>query len=136
MISTGQLAAAATAIVKDVTASRLISGILHNSSDSQEETVSLRLVRADGTSVTVVWGVLGPHESCYVRDLPVGAGDVLEGLATDADTVDYTLSPESVSPPQFLDSTGAVRQSVSAPGGKKSSVTDPPTARRGTTRGE
>lgn len=123
-LADGQLAAAsATLLGADSKGEdRTVNVMLANTHSSSAETVILTVLRPDSTARRVARVVLSANETCLVANLPLSAADILAGYATDATTVDYTVTRGGSGPLSVtcLDANGAVR---SGSGGLSGAVT-------------
>ncbi len=93
-IANGQLANSSTALAASTvpTASDLFSLVLRNTSGSLTETITITVARNAGTARKYPQVILGPNESAVFRNIPMESGDTIKGQASDAATVDFTLT--------------------------------------------
>lgn len=112
LVADGQLASSATALYTGIAQVQAVV-VCQNTSASLTETVAITLTKLGGTARRVAYAVLAPNEQLVVTGLPLNVSDVVKGSATDATTVDYTVSTTSTDIPysiQSLDANGAVKQ--------------------------
>ncbi len=118
--TSGQLAASASAILT-VTSDGTCDATFNNTSASLTETVLVTLLRGSST-LRITRAVLAPNEALFVQGLFLAAGDVLQGQASDAATVDYTTNPVGTGPAlsvYSLDASGNRKNVSSAVSGNQ-----------------
>jgi hypothetical protein len=91
-LADGQVAATATAVYTGVgNVGRRLNVTLANT-NTTEETVVLTFARKGGTARRLARVVLAPNEQFELCGLPLDREDVLYGVTTTADVVDYIVS--------------------------------------------
>lgn len=120
-LTASQLAASSTTI-HTADKGGTYSLLLANTSASSAETCVVTVARAGGTARRIARVVLAANETAHILNIPMSSGDVLAGSATDASTVDYTLSVSGGGEFRVvcLDANGALR---SGTGGLSGNVT-------------
>jgi hypothetical protein len=86
-----------------------------NVSTTLTETVVLTFQRAGGVARRIARAVLAPNEQLRVTGLPMGVGDILVGVTTDAATIDYVVSAsgDAALNVTTLDATGSMKTGIS-----------------------
>lgn len=90
-LADGQLGATSGTVLGAGTAERTVAVLLYNTSRSSEQEVSLTVLRPGSTARTIARGVLKGRESMQILGLPLNPADILAGLATTEQAVDYTV---------------------------------------------
>lgn len=112
LVANGQLADSTSALYTGISPVQAVV-VLQNTSNSSSETVLLTLTPSGGTARRIARAVLAANEQLVLSGVPLNVNDVLKGHATDASTVDYTVSTTATDIPYSLatlDGNGALKQ--------------------------